>query len=635
MCGIAGIISKNKQFFVEQKIYAMSRSIKHRGPDGEGFVFLNNDRATPVYTDDTPAINTGSTDYIFNPSVSMDALKPGSAIALAHRRLSIIDLSESGHQPLCDRQGEYWITFNGEIYNYIELREVLKQKGHLFVTQTDTEVVVAAYKEWGEACLEKFNGMWAFAIYDIKQQLIFCARDRAGVKPFYYINNEQCFAFASELKAFVRSGLVKFEVNDDEQFDFILNAQQETTTHSMFKYIYELKPSTYLVFDLQKQVITIKPYYHVDITTKSYKNETEIIELVEQKLLNAIKLRLRSDVEVGACLSGGLDSSVIAGMIHKLKPQVALKLFTSVFPNEKFDESIYAKEVSDFVHGQWHQTNPTAESFFKDLTTLNYYQDIPIWTTSTYSQYKVMELVKTQHIKVVLDGQGADELFAGYAHHYYSYWKETFGLRSFQKIKSSEATIHHPFQLFFKQQLKECFNLRYQYASYLNSTSFHQLNHQVPLRFSNNLNEQLKKDYQGRLKSFLKCEDRCSMTFGIESRVPFADDVDLVDLAFSIEGKLKIKNGVSKFFLREASKKYIPERIYHRRDKIGFEAPLIKWLLSNQNHIMDVIVSDLDFINRELLLKKQVLLFQKHPNFIFRLYSLAIWKRIFTQTETV
>lgn len=634
MCGIAGIISKTQGFPVKQKIHAMSRAIKHRGPDGEGFTFFKDEHITSVYSDETPASNINNSHYLFNASVSFDEVSISQNTAFAHRRLSIIDLSESGHQPMCDTSGDYWITFNGEVYNYIELREELKQKGHQFITKTDTEVVVAAYKEWGMKCLERFNGMWAFAIYDKVKRIIFCARDRAGVKPFYYINTNDVFAFASEQKAFIKSGLLQFEVNEKEQYDFILNAAQETNNQSLFQDIYELKPSTSLLFDLHRKDIVINQYYQIETKINVISNEDEIINLIEEKLLNSIKLRLRSDVEVGSCLSGGLDSSVIAGMIYNIQPQASLKLFTSVFPNEKFDESVYAREVAGFVKGKWFHTTPTAEGFFNELSALNYYQDLPIWTTSTYSQYKVMQLAKEQHVKVVLDGQGADELFAGYAHHYYSYWKETLGLGTYQKIKSSEPTIHHPFQLFFKQQIKEWFHIKRRYSSFFNPNApYHQVHKTT--HFSNHLNEQLKIDYQGRLKSFLKCEDRCSMAFGIESRVPFSDDVDLVDLAFSVDGRLKIKNGVSKYLLREASKNYIPKSIYQRKDKIGFEAPLNKWLILNQKLVMDVIISDLDFLNRDLITKKMSYLIQKHPNFIFRLFSFAIWKRNFTHTLTI
>ena len=193
MCGIAGIISKTNTVSLKDAVFAMNQAIKHRGPDGEGFAFFSKTNSVPVYSNETPLVNKERDTFLFNPKSSFQNIDTNYDFVLAHRRLSIIDLSESGHQPMCDAQGDYWITFNGEVFNYIELREELKQKGHVFVTQTDTEVVIEAYKEWGFKCLQKFNGMFAFALFDKKNNQVFCARDRVGVKPFYYSNTIDAF----------------------------------------------------------------------------------------------------------------------------------------------------------------------------------------------------------------------------------------------------------------------------------------------------------------------------------------------------------------------------------------------------------------------------------------------------------
>ncbi len=628
MCGIAGLISKNKSVSVNETVFAMSQAIKHRGPDGEGFAFFSASANTPAFSNETPQVNIESNQFKFNPSVALNDINTDYNIALAHRRLSIIDLSESGHQPMCDTSGEYWITFNGEVYNYIELREELKSKGHHFVTQTDTEVVIAAYKEWGANCLARFNGMFAFAIFDKKNSTVFCARDRVGVKPFYFVNTNDMFAFASEYKAFIKSDIIKFEINEQQQFDYLVNANLETDAQSLFKHIEELKPSHYLVYHLNEHQYTIKPYYTISSIVNNTLTDSELVAKIEEKVVNAIKLRLRSDVEVGSCLSGGLDSSIIAGVIHHLQPQSNLKLFTAVFPNEKFDESHYAQVVSKSINANWQTVSPTADDFFKDIETLNYYQDLPVWSTSTYSQHRVMKLAADSGIKVVLDGQGADELFGGYAHHYYSYWKQNLGIHTFSQIKESEATIYKPFQLFFKQQLKSIFNLSANYSDYF-SNSKKQFGKSTHFPFSNNLNEELKKDYNGKLKSFLKCEDRCSMAFGIESRVPFADDVELVDFLFSIDGNKKIKNGISKYLLREATKAYIPKKIYERRDKVGFETPLKQWFIEYQEQVIDTIEAQLDFVNNSFLKNNYKSILETKAPFILRLYSLAVWKKVY------
>ncbi len=626
MCGIAGVISKNNSLSLKDTVFAMSQAIKHRGPDGEGFAFFSNTKSIPVFSNETPQINKESHSFLFNPNTSIQNIESNYEIAFAHRRLSIIDLSESGHQPMCDTQGDYWITFNGEVYNYIELREELKNKGHVFVTQTDTEVVLEAYKEWGVECLQKFNGMFAFTLLDKKNNQVFCARDRVGVKPFYYSNTNKAFAFASEYKAFIKSKLIPFEINETQQFDFIVNGNLETTEQSLFKGINELKPSHYLVYNLRTHTFQVSNYYSLPKQTLNIKSELEIIQTIEEKLLNAINLRLRSDVEVGSCLSGGLDSSIIAGVSKHLQPNKQMKLFTAVFLNELFDETNYAKQVSDFVGGNWKTVSPTADDFFKDIDELNYYQDLPVWSTSTYSQHRVMKLASENNIKVVLDGQGADELFGGYSHHYMALWKEQF---SFKNINDSKQTIPNAHKLFAKQLVKDAFGLSIDYSSYFNSDK-KQFGKSKNEKLKSTLNAQLAADYQGRLKSYLKCEDRCSMAFGIESRVPFADDVELVDYLFSIKGSEKIQKGISKYLLREASKKYIPNTIYTRRDKIGFETPVQKWFLPHKKQMINEISSQLNFLNTDYLASNFENLLINKPNFIVRLYSLAIWKKVYS-----
>ncbi|HRG01659.1 MAG TPA: asparagine synthase (glutamine-hydrolyzing) [Bacteroidia bacterium] len=632
MCGIAGIISKNNSVSIKDAVYDMSQAIKHRGPDGEGFVFFSKTHSVPVYSAETPIINKESKTFLFNPSVSVQNVDAGFNLAFAHRRLSIIDLSESGHQPMCDTQGDYWITFNGEVYNYIELREELKSKGHVFVTQTDTEVVLEAYKEWGFECLQKFNGMFALSLYDKQNNQIFCARDRVGVKPFYYSNTDSAFAFASEYKAFIKSKLIPFEINEMQQFDFIVNGNLENQEQSLFKGIYELKPSHYLVYNLGSHTFNINCYYHLPINSNDNMDEAGVIAVVEEKLLNAIRLRLRSDVEVGSCLSGGLDSSIIAGVTKLLQPDNQMKLFTAVFPNETFDETNYAKEVANFVGANWFTVSPTADEFFRDIESLNYFQDLPVWSTSTYSQHRVMKLASENNIKVVLDGQGADELFAGYSHHYMALWKENIGLGTFKQIIEAKETVPNGFKIFAKSIVKDTFGLSVDYSKYFSSDK-KQLSRSKSEVLASGLNRQIMKDYNGRLKSYLKCEDRCSMAFGIESRVPFADDVELVNFLFSVNGNRKIKNGISKYLLREASKKYIPTSIYARRDKIGFETPVKKWFMSNKSSIIEQINSQLKFVEIDKVnLYFEELLKQK-PNFILRLYSFAIWKSVFSKNQ--
>lgn len=632
MCGIAGIALKDNSIDLKSSIWAMSKSIKHRGPDGEGFVVISTETALPLYSDETPQEVVNNPHQTYYPHSSFQETNANSyQIALAHRRLSIIDLTETGHQPMSNSPG-VWITFNGEIYNYIELREELQKKGYRFNSNTDTEVVLKSYQEWGFKCLERFNGMWSFVIYDSQKQYLFCSRDRVGVKPFYYVNSNKFFAFASEVKAFIKSGLCGFEINESQQFDFIINSNLETESQGLVKNVEELKPAHYLVFDLNSHQLTITNYYQLSDELSGSFNEYELIDRVEHSLLEAIKLRLRSDVEVGSCLSGGLDSSVIAGIMRYLNKDIDIKLFSAVFPGEKFDEGFYAQLASKYVHGNWKTVSPTSEEFYRDVRQLNYFQDMPVWSTSTYAQHRVMKLASENGVKVLLDGQGADELFAGYAHHYMALWKEQFSFikvrKTIQDINDSKQTVFSPYKQFAKQLIKDTINLGIDYVDYFNITNslFVKAN---PDAVYNHLNSQLKYDYQNRLKSFLKCEDRCSMAFGIESRVPFADDLHLVNLAFSIPGKYKIKQGVSKYLLREAASNYIPSEIKNRKDKVGFESPLGEWLRLNKKEVLDTIFKESNFVNKETVFKKFDYLCSQKASFLFRLYSFSVWKEVF------
>lgn len=636
MCGIAGIVLKSGNHENWQSsLFRMSRALSHRGPDGEGFFIATQGSSLPLYSEDTPVINKDSSRFNYNPKQSIEEKLDNPWFGFAHRRLSIIDLSEAGHQPMCDGNEDIWVTYNGEIYNYLELKEELIQKGFSFHTNTDTEVLINAYKYWGFDCLKHFNGMWAFALYDKAKQLIFCSRDRVGVKPFYFVNQKDAFLFASEQKAFLKSGLLKFEVNESHSLDFLLNASVEREEEYLFKHIQELKPGHDLIYDLKTHQFQQKAYYllqdHIDNKVKS---ETEEIIEIREKLVKAVKIRLRSDVEVGSCLSGGIDSSTIAGIVHEIEPELKLKLFTSVFQSEKFDEANYASEVVRQVEGIWYQVTPTSQEFYQDLNKMVYSQDLPVWSTSTYAQFRVMKMAAENGIKVLLDGQGADEIFSGYSHHYLSYWKELIHQKKYshvlKSIRDSKATFPNGKSVLAKQYLKHFFKVSNPMENYFKKQV---LQTQVPSSdpIFSNLNQQLFHDYgQGRLKSYLKAEDRCSMAFSIESRVPFADDIELVHELFSLSSEMKIKNGQLKYLLREAAKPYLPLKIYQRKDKIGFETPQSKWLIEGKERVLEEINSLKDWLDIDRVNKDYNLLAVGRGYFLLRLLSFAVWQKEFS-----
>lgn len=635
MCGIAGIVLKEKNSFdLGHKIVSMSDALSHRGPDGEGFIFATENTVTPCFHTLKKKYERGDLKYLPQSPVSEF---PGSFLAFAHRRLSIIDLSESGHQPMCNTNGDLWIVFNGEIYNYIELRDELKTLGHTFVSGSDTEVVLMAYTQWGQACVEKFNGMWAFCIYDREKKICFASRDRLGVKPFYYVNTTHLFSFASEQKAFIKSGIVRAKTDQKALHNYLINDLLENSPANFFEGILELWPGNNLVYDLRTSEVKTVQYFHLNdhLTLKNDGlNEKELVDQIASAFEHSVKLRLRSDVEVGTCLSGGIDSSALAVTIAELTNQ-PLYCFTSIFSREPFNEEHFANIVAKKINARHFKIEPTLDGFLSEVDALVYSQDVPIWSTSTYAQYKVMELAKQHGIKVVLDGQGADELFGGYHHHLLAHWNNLLAqgrlFAGIKEIAAAKKTITHPFVFYLKERLKEKNNFNKKQFSFLFKNEFVTGSEiKNPHRYFDSVNDQLINDiYETRLKSFLKCEDRCGMWHSVESRTPFSDDIDLIRLLFSFNGNRKIKNGVSKHLLREALKPKLPREIYSRYDKIGFETPMQKWMLQLKPQIMDEVkAAGFDFVDYTHLEKTDhTSVFQN--KLLFKLFILARWQKLF------
>jgi asparagine synthase (glutamine-hydrolysing) len=637
MCGIAGIICKNQPgFHVLTTISAMSNALRHRGPDGEGFLAINQKHLVSLSGKETPKFKSNTAAYL--PSYAIESYIKHPNAVFAHRRLAIIDLEDTGHQPMCEIQGKTWITFNGEIYNYKELREELKNLGYRFASETDTEVVINAFLQWGENCVQRFNGMWAFCIYDSHTNRYFFSRDRLGVKPLYYINSVDYFAFASEQKAFVKAGLVKADTSDQSVLNYLLYNELEYQTSNFFNGIEELWPGTNITYCGNTHVFNTYPYYKPEEALSS-KNEhlsdNELTKLIKHLLNQTIEWRMRSDVEVGTCLSGGIDSSVIAG-IMATKTQKPVSCFTAVFRSGAANELPFAQKVAQKIQGNHFITEPNFNEFEKDLNELIYALDVPIWDTSTYAQFRVMKLAKDNHIKVVMDGQGADEHFGGYHHHYISLWKQLLnenGLSAcIKEIKSASISIKQPLIFLMKELIKEQWQLfGYNKTGLLDITEQDLKTTAKSRRYSSNLNEALLSDFGSkRLKSFLRCEDRCGMWHSVESRTPFSDDYKLTELMFSFNGKRKIKNGISKYFLREASKDLIPHEIYTRYSKVGFETPMADWV----KKMLPEILSSLKAASLPFL-KKNAIEYghfnEAQLKILFKLYMLVKWKELFAK----
>ena len=492
-------------------------------------------------------------------------------------------MSESGHQPMSVMDGKIWISYNGEIYNYLELREELVLAGYRFITRSDTEVLLYAYHYWGNECLQKLNGMFAFAIYDVEKQTIFCARDRSGVKPFYYYFKDGVFCFASEIKALRVLPFINTALNERAVQHYLLHDAIECEPEGFLKNIFELFPSHELELDLREKKISQRSYFDValNVSVEPFNEETFLVlrEETEQLVYHAIHQRLRADVPVGCCLSGGIDSSIISGVMAK--QLTSINAFTAIFPNELMDESAYAKDVVDFTKASWNTVSPNADELIRDFDQLIYALDIPIWSTSTYAQFRVMQLVKNSGLKVVLDGQGSDEIFAGYPHYYTTFINELLRAKHFKQAAAEIKNLGNHFWLRYtkdnaKKTLHYNGNKKLLHADFVRTYD----PPETTQRRINHLNGHLYLDFfNGRLKTYLRCEDRCSMYHSVESRTPFADDTSLMQFSFGLPSVYKIHQGISKYILRESMKKYIPSSVYNRRDKIGFATPHNKWFV--------------------------------------------------------
>ncbi|MBI4712412.1 MAG: asparagine synthase (glutamine-hydrolyzing) [Planctomycetes bacterium] len=390
MCGICGIYSNEP--VDKDVVKRMNDALAHRGPDDEG-IYLN--QQSPF-------------------------------VGLANRRLSIIDLSPAGHQPMSNENQTIWITYNGEIYNYIELRSELQKLGHRFRSDTDTEVIIHAYEEWGEDCLRHFNGMWAFAIWNSKRRRLFCARDHFGIKPFYYFWDGKTFVFASEIKSILTHPAVPRKPDETIIYDYLTTGLIDHSEETFFHQIKQLRPAHYLTINPDR-CLEVNKWWDIAVNHRFNDNSLngkDITDRFKNLLEDSVRLRLRSDVPVGTCLSGGLDSSSIVCLANNLirdnkiiKPELIgrhQKTFSACYDDPRVDERRFIKEVLNQTGAESHLTFPNGQGLWTDLERLIWHQDEPFGSTSIYAQWSVMKLTANNGVKVLLDGQGGDELMAGY-----------------------------------------------------------------------------------------------------------------------------------------------------------------------------------------------------------------------------
>ena len=628
MCGIAGIINLSSSPLpdLQQRLAAMNHLQRHRGPDGEG-VWQH----------------------------------PLGHVGLAHRRLSIIDLS-TGNQPMRDAGGN-WVTFNGEIYNYIELRNELGPEN--FVTTSDTEVILHAYRRWGPDCVNHFRGMFAFALWDERNQALFCARDRFGIKPFYYAVAKNAFYFASEVKALlpfvdrIESDLEGLK--DYLTFQFCLNGK------TLFKDVRELSPAHTL--QVVNGSVTVKRYWEVyfepdfDHTAKYF--EESLRALLEE----SVGLHLRSDVPIGAYLSGGLDSSTVASLATKQQADGAMLGFTGKFSvfGPDYDESRYARDMAEGLGIVLHETDITAQDFIENIRNVIYHLDYPVAGPGSFPQYMVSQLA-ARHRKVVLGGQGGDEIFGGYARYLIAYFEQCIKgaidgtMNSGNFIVTYESIIpnltalrnYKPLlQELWREGLFEDMDRRYfrlvnRAPSLAGEINWELLGDYSPfdtfrtifsgrnVRKESYFDLMTHFDFKTLLPALLQVEDRMSMAHGLESRVPLLDH-PLVELAATIPSNIKFKDGTMKHIFKEVARPYLPTSILDRQDKMGFPTPLTEWVKGEARDFVRDIFSSAAAKSRPLVNNWNVLqALDREPQFgrkVWGLLCLELWQQAFHDRE--
>jgi asparagine synthase (glutamine-hydrolysing) len=616
MCGIFGTLSNNE--INKRKLIEVSKILSHRGPDDEGYLLASTtEKSCQSYKGDI------SPQSIVIPHIS--SAEGNYNLALLHRRLSIIDLSDLGHQPM-NYANHYWITLNGEIYNYLEIKEELKKNGYRFNSNSDTEVVLAAYLKWGTQCVERFNGMWAFALWDKENDLLFLSRDRFGVKPLYYSFIEDAFIFCSEIKGILAYKDKLPDINKDQILNFALFGEVRMgifNEETVFKNVKQLLPGHNLI--LKNGKVQIDQYWTIHQKESKLSFTESLIEF-KRLFQQSLKYRMRSDVEVGACLSGGIDSSsIVSNATFYFGKQ--FHTFSAIWPDESCNESFFMQKVNEKWNCIPHFIQPSIESVLDVVDQEIYYQEIPLPGSSLIAQWFVMQKAQEKDIKVLLDGQGADEVLSGYPRYIIPYINELiFHLKWHELVINYKDLKVHGYGLkrILGIQKNKIFGkgvpilpIRQEYMV-KNSKIFRQY-YQY-----NYLPDYLMNEVQNTcLPTLLHYEDRNSMAHSVEARVPFLD-YQLAEFCLNIPTQHKIKGALTKVILREAMKEVLPVEVYRRRDKIGFSTP-IETIFFNKNHAFYSHITNV--INKSRISEFKLFDIKKKDEFIpgneFMLYCLA------------
>lgn len=608
MCGISGILSPTQVDLAALR--RMTDLVRHRGPDDEGYALFARGSVTCLAGPDTDPSASG-VGVPYRPTGPLeDRHASAPTLAFGHRRLSIVDLSPLGHQPMCCRRGRYWVAFNGEIYNHVELRTELERAGHTFISHTDTEVILAAYAQWGADCLAHFNGMWALALYDTHERTLLLARDRFGVKPLYYwVAPDGTLAFASEIKQFTALEGWQAALNGQRTYDFLVHGLSDHSEETMFRGVFQLRPGHRAVLrgDGRQRLqpggrIESQRWYGLPVG-RFEGSFADAVQGFRERFVDAVRLRLQADVPVGSCLSGGLDSSSIVGTIHQLLQSVGdaapkqQRTYSACSTVSRFDERQWMDEVVRYTGVDAHFAYPALGGLLSDGPAITWHQDEPFGSTSIYAQWHVFKLAAEDGVKVMLDGQGADEQLAGY-HMFFGArlgglarnmrWielmREAAAIRrrhGYGKKALFRYTAPHLLPAAVFDWGKRHAGYSHQAPGWLNlgaidarpASPFH-----TSGAFDGSVQSMsVSQLTASNLQMLLHWEDRNSMAHSIESRVPFLD-YRLVEFVVGLPDEFKLFRGVTKRVLRESMRSTIPASIVGRMDKLGFATPEEVWV---------------------------------------------------------
>jgi asparagine synthase (glutamine-hydrolysing) len=661
MCGIAALFAPNPAP-LERLVRAMSNAVRHRGPDDEGAVVFSAATMTATASGgiDTPQA-VYKTPFAYAPRHQSRSDQDVVA-ALGHRRLSILDVSAAGHQPMSTADGRFWVIHNGEIYNYLELRAELESQGHSFVSHTDTEVILASYRAWGEECLRRFNGMFAFVLVDREAGRVFAARDRFGVKPLYLWRSARgLVAMASEIKQFTVLPEWSPTVNGQRAYDFLNWGLMDHTDETLFEGVRQLRGGESLHCSLKDLLAgpPIKRWYH--LAPQSFEGDMkEAAEKFLSLFTDSVRLRLRSDVPVGSCLSGGLDSSAIVcvmnGLLRRHSAAVRQKTFSSCSKIDRFDERQYIDEVVRQTGADAHYVYPSLSELFETLDRLTWTQDEPFGSTSIYAQWNVFRLAAEHQVKVMLDGQGADEQLAGY-HEYFAphlgrflregqwagLWRELRGLRTIHGYPMSwgiKQLLDNVLPEVARHRLRLLAGKAGRTASWLDMKRLGAVS-QDPFAAAGAAKartvQAMSRAQIGAtsLPMLLHWEDRNSMAHSVEARVPFLD-YRLVEFVLGLPDDYKIADGVTKRVMREGLRATLPELVRTRRDKLGFATPEEVWMKEDDPELFRRAVRNAANLSSGIIGPDAGSLFEKIVEgkrsfsfLVWRLISFEVWMRTF------